>query len=146
MTRTAVDAKRHLIVAHEVTNVGSDRDQLSSMAKQARAAMGTDEITAIADRGYFKSEEILACHEAGTTVIVPKSTTSGAKADGRFDRADFIYNAQKNEYRCPAGQHLIWRYASLQDGLVQHRYWSAHCQQCAIKEKCTPGEQRRVTR
>jgi transposase len=144
--QTAVDAKHHLIVAHEVTNVGSDRDQLSSMAKQARAAMGTDEITAVADRGYFKSEEILACDEAGITAIVPKSTTSGAKADGRFDRADFIYDAQKNEYRCPAGQHLIWRYASLQDDLVQHRYWSSHCQQCTIKEKCTPGEQRRVTR
>jgi hypothetical protein len=142
----AVDAKHHLIVAHEVTNVGSDRNQLSSMAKQARAAMGTDEITAVADRGYFKSEEILACDEAGITAIVPKSTTSGAKADGRFDRADFIYDVQKNEYRCPAGQRLIWRYASLQDGLVQHRYWSSHCQQCSIKEKCTPGEQRRVTR
>jgi transposase len=144
--QTAVDAKHHLIVAHEVTNVGTDRDQLSSMAKQARAAMGADEITAVADRGYFKSEEILVCDEAGITPIVPKSTTSGAKADGRFDRADFIYDAQKNEYRCPAGQHLIWRYATLEDGLVQHRYWSSHCQQCSIKEKCTPGEQRRVTR
>ncbi|MGA7948716.1 MAG: IS1182 family transposase, partial [Thiobacillaceae bacterium] len=144
--QTAVDTKHHLIVAHEVTNVGSDRDQLASMAKQARAAIGTKGITVVADRGYFKSEEILACHVAGITPIVPKSTTSGAKADGRFDRADFIYDAQKNEYRCPAGQHLVWRYASLQDGLIQHRYWSSNCPQCAIKEKCTPGEQRRVTR
>lgn len=144
--QTAVDAKCHLIVAHQVTNVGSDRDQLSSMAKQARAAMGADEITAIADRGYFKSEQILACEEAGITAIVPKSTTSNAKSDGRFDRADFIYDAQKNEYRCPAGQHLIWRYSRIENGLVQHRYWSSHCQQCVLKEKCTPGEQRRVTR
>lgn len=144
--QTAVDAKHHLIVAHEVTNVGIDRDQLSSMAKQARTAMGVEEITVIADRGYFKGEEILACHEAGISAIVPKTTTSNAKADGRFDRADFIYNAQTNEYRCPAGQTLIWRYASFQDGLRQHRYWSSHCQQCTIKEKCTPGEQRRMTR
>lgn len=70
--QTAVDAKNHLIVAHEVTNIGIDRDQLTSMAKLARDAMGTDDITAIADRGYFKSEEILACDEAGITVIVPK--------------------------------------------------------------------------
>lgn len=144
--QTAVDAKHHLIVAHEVTNVGLDIDQLSGMAKQARAAMGTQDLTAIADRGYFKSEEILACHEAGITAIVPKTTRSGAKADVRFDRADFIYDAQKNEYRCPAGQALIWRYASLQRGLMQHRYWSSNCQQCAIKEKCTPSVQRRVTR
>ena len=144
--QTAVDAKNHLIVAHEVTNIGSDRDQLSAMAKQARAAMGAEELTVIADRGYFKGEEIVACHEAGIVAIVPKTSTSGAKADGRFDRADFIYDAEKNEYRCPAGQTLIWRYASLQAGLMQNRYWSSNCKQCAIKEKCTPGEQRRVTR
>jgi len=71
--QTAVDAKHHLIVAHEVTNVGLDYEHLSSMAKQARTAMGTDEITAIADRGYFKGEQSLACHEAGITAIVPKT-------------------------------------------------------------------------
>jgi len=136
--QTAVDAKHHLIVAHEVTNIGIDRDQLSSMAKSARAAMGVADLTVIADRGYFKGEEILACHEAGIHAIVPKTTTSGAKAAGRFDRADFIYDAEKNEYRCPAGDHLIWRYASRQDGLLQNRYWSSNCQRCAINEKAPP--------
>jgi transposase len=144
--QTAVDAKHHLIVAHEVTNIGIDRDQLSSMAKSARAAMGVADLTVIADRGYFKGEEILACHEAGIHAIVPKTTTSGAKAAGRFDRADFIYDAEKNEYCCPAGDHLIWRYASRQDGLLQNRYWSSNCQRCAIKEKCTPSTKRRITR
>jgi len=144
--QTAVDAKHHLIVVHEVTNVGLDHEHLSSVAKQARAAMGTDELTAIADRGYFKGEQILACDEAGITAIVPKSTTSGAKFNGRFDRADFIYDAQKNEYRCPAGDRLIWRYATKQEGLQVHRYWSSNCQRCAIKEKCTPSTERRLMR
>lgn len=144
--QTAVDAKNHLIVAHEVTNIGSDRDQLTSMAKLARAAMEAEELTVIADRGYFKGEEIVACHEAGIVAIVPKTTTSGAKADGRFDRADFIYDPDKNEYRCPANQTLIWRYSTVERGLKLHRYWSSNCKLCAIKEKCTPGEQRRVTR
>ena len=89
--QTAVDTKNHLIVAHEVTNAGTDRDQLSSMAKQARTAMGTQEITAIADRGYYKGEEILACHEAGITALVPKSITSNNKAKGLFDKSKFIY-------------------------------------------------------
>lgn len=142
----AVDAKHHLIVAHEVTNVGIDRDQLSSMATQARAAMGTPELTAVADRGYFKSEEILASHEAGITVLVPKAATSGATAEGRFGKADFIYDAEHNEYRCPAGQRLIWRFATMENGLKLHRYWSSHCQSCAMKAQCTPSQQRRVTR
>jgi transposase len=144
--QTAVDAKHHLIVAHEVTNTGSDRDQLSGMAKEARTAIGTTVLTAIADRGYFKGEEILACHEAGIATLVPKTMTSGAKADGRFDKADFIYDADKNEYRCPAGQALIWRFAAVEDGMTLHRYWSSNCKGCPLKEKCTPSPQRRITR
>jgi len=144
--QTAVDAKNHLIVAHEVTNVGSDRDQLASMAKDARTAMGIQELTVVADRGYFKSEEILACHEAGITAIVPKSHTSEAKAEGRFDKADFIYDAAANEYCCPAGQRLIWRFATVEGGLKLHCYWSSHCQGCSIKSRCTPSHARRVKR
>jgi transposase len=144
--QTAVDTKHHLIVAHEVTNVGIDRDQLTSMAKQARAAMAVQDLTAIADRGYFKSEEILACHEAGITALVPKCKTSGAKAAGRFDKADFIYDAENNAYRCPAGQSLIWRSSRIEHGLDLHRYWSSCCQQCGIKDQCTPSTERRVTR
>ena len=133
-------------MAHGVTNIGIDRDQLTTMAKHARAAMGTEELTVIADRGYFKGEEIVACHEAGIIAIVPKTTTSSAKANGRFDRADFIYAPEKNEYRCPADQALIWRCSTVERGLKLHRYWSSNCKQCAIKEKCTPGVERRITR
>lgn len=91
--QTAVDTQHHLIVAHEVTNVGSDRDQLSSMAKQAREAMASDTLSVVADRGYFKGEEILACHNADITAYVPKPMTSAAKADGRFN------NDACNEWR-----------------------------------------------
>lgn len=144
--QTAVEAKHHLIVAHEVTNTGTDRDQLCSMATQARTAMGVEDLTAIADRGYFNSEEILACHEAGITAIVPKTVTSNATADGRFGKADFIFDAKNNEYCCPAGQRLIWRFARVENGLNLHRYWSSHCPRCAIKERCTPSDYRRVSR
>jgi len=144
--QTAVDAKHHLIVAHEVTNTGLDRDKLTSMSRLARAEMGVDNLTVVADLGYFKSEEILACHEAGITVFVPKSVTSAATADGRFGKDDFIYDAAKNEYSCPAGERLIWRYATVESGLRLHRYWSSNCQQCTLKDKCTPSIQRRVSR
>jgi len=144
--QTAVDAKHHLIVAHEVTNDGVDRDQLSSLAMHARAAMGVEELSAVADRGYFKGEEILACHEAGVTVFVPKTVTSGATAAGRFGKDDFIYDASMNEYRCPAGQSLIWRFSHVEKGLKFHRYWSSHCKSCTLKQQCTPSSERRVSR
>jgi transposase len=144
--QTAVDAKHHLIVEHEVTNNGSDRDQLSDMAKKARTAIGTTTLTAIADRGYFKGEEILACRDAGIRALVPPTKTSGAKANGRFDKADFIYDPLKNKYRYPAGESLIWRFASVEKGMTNHRYWSSNCKDCPLKDKCTPSSQRRVTR
>jgi len=144
--QTAVDSKHHLIVAHEVTNIGSDRDQLTSMAIQARDAMGTQELTVIADRGYFKSEEIQASHEAGITVYVAKTETSNATADGRFGRADFIYDAERDEYRCPAGEALIWRFETIEHGLKLHCYWSSNCKSCSMKAQCTPSTNRRIKR
>ncbi|TCV78965.1 DDE family transposase [Methylomonas methanica] len=144
--QTAVDTGYHLIVEHEVINEDVDRSQLSNMAKKARSAMGADDLIVIADRGYFKSEEILACHEAAITAIAPKTVTSIATADGRFGKADFILNAEKNEYRCPAGEALIWRFSTIEKGLKLHCYWSSACQSCAFKEQCTPSPQRRVKR
>ncbi|MEE4220313.1 IS1182 family transposase [Pseudomonas viridiflava] len=144
--QTAVDVQHHLIVAHEVTNVGSDRDQLSSMAKQAREAMASDSLSVVADRGYFKGEEILACHSADITAYVPKPMTSGAKADGRFNNDAFMYDAAKDHYVCPAGETLIWRFSSVEKGMKLHRYWSSKCQGCALKTQCTPSKQRRVRR
>jgi transposase len=105
--QTAVDTKHHLIVAHEVINVGHDRTQLSAMAKQAQAATGTDQLTVLADRGYFKGEEILACEQAGIDALVPKPLTSNSKAEGRFDKRDFVYLPELDAYRCPAGETAI---------------------------------------
>ena len=144
--QTAVDTAHHLIVAHEVTNVGSDRGQLSNMAKQARTAMGVEDLTAVADRGYFKGEEILACHEAGITTVLPKPQTSGSQSKGLFGKRDFRYLPEDDEYRCPAGEHLIWRMTTQEKGRTLHRYWSSACQACSMKSQCTTSKQRRVTR
>jgi hypothetical protein len=144
--QTAVDSKHHLIVAHVVTNIGSDREQLSSMAKLARSAMGTKDLTAIADRGYFNAPEIQACYEAGIDPIVAKSLTSGASADGRFGKADFIFDAKTDTYRCPAGEIAIYRFTREERGLQLKRYWSSACTKCLIKAQCTPSTYRRLTR
>jgi len=144
--QTAVDAKHHLIVAHEVVTDGVDRDQLAPMAEQARQAIGTEELTVVADRGYFKSEQILECTQSGITPIVPKSLTSNNRAEGRFDKQDFIYVAEDDEYRCPAGERAIRRFTTLEAGLTIHKYWTSACPRCPIKAQCTTGDYRRITR
>lgn len=144
--QTAVDAENHLIVAHEVTMFGYDRDALSMMATAARDAMGADAIEAIADKGYYKSEEILACEQAGIAVVVPKPLTSNAGARGQFDKADFAYDAQEDVYVCPAGAQLTYRFTGQQDGKAIRSYWSGACSECVLKDKCTTSKERRVRR
>jgi transposase len=145
--QVAVDAEHHLIVAHEVTNVGHDRGQLANMAGQAKAAMGSGQLEVLADRGYFDSEEILACDALGVTPYLPRPLTSGAKADRRFGKQDFVYLPDKNAYRCPAGQLLPHHMTTVERGLTLHRYWDrASCSACALRSRCTPSLERRVTR
>ncbi len=144
--QAAVDTKHHLIVAHEVTNVGNDRAQLSAMAKQTKAALKTDRLDVVADRGYFNSPEILACNEAGITVTLPKPLTSGSKAKGRFGKQDFIYLAEDDAYLCPAGERLVYHYTNQERGLTLRRYWTTACRSCAIVDQCTTAKERRITR
>ena len=144
--QVAVDIKHHLIVTHDVTNVGNDRSQLARMSKETKATLGTEKLDVVSDRGYFDSQEILACEEAGITVTLPKPMTSGAKAEGRFGKQDCVYVAEDDVYRCPAGERLTYRYTNEEDGKTLRRYWTTACLICALKSKCTTGRERRISR
>ena len=144
--QTAVDTKHHLIVAHEVTNQGTDHAQLSAMAQQTKVALEVDSLDVVADRGYFTSTEILACEAAGITVTLPKPQTSGNRVKGRFVKPDFRYLVEEDAYLCPAGERLIYRFTGREQGLVKRRYWTSACQSCALKDRCTTGKERRITR
>ena len=144
--QSAVDTKHHLIVAHEVTNVGSDRNQLAHMAEQARVELGAKKLDVLADRGYYDSEQIKACEDAGISVMLPKPQTSGAKSQGRFGKQDFVYKPEEDAYRCPAGETLPYRYTSVGDGKTLRRYWTVACKDCRLKSLCTPTKERRISR
>jgi transposase len=141
--QVAVDIEHHLIITHEVTNVGSDRAQLARMAKETKATLERTNLDVIADRGYFSSEEILECDRAGITVTLPKPMTSNPE---RFGKQDFRYMAGEDLYICPAGESLTYRYTNEEHGLVLRRYWTNACPSCAIKHSCTPSKERRITR
>jgi hypothetical protein len=144
--QAAVETETHLIVAHDVINVGHDREQLAPMATQAKSALGRDEMSAVADKGYFSGREILACHEEGITMTLPRPETSGNRVKGMYVKADFAYDAEADVYRCPSGETLTYRYTTEEDGLVVRRYWTNVCQTCPLKARCTTGKERRITR
>ncbi len=144
--QAAVDTEHHLIVAHEVTNVGTDRHQLSNMAEQARAEMDVEKLEVVADRGYYESEEIKACEDTSISVTLPKPQTSNAKSEGRFGKQDFVYNAADDTYRCPAGERLGFRYQVVDKGKTIRRYWTGVCGTCDLKDQCTTAPQRYIRR
>ena len=144
--QTAVDTQHHLIVAHEVTTVGHDRTQLSNMGKQAKDVLQKETLTVVADKGYYKGEEVVACVTEGITPIMPKCLTSGNKANGLFDKRHFVYDPKSNTYQCPAGELLIERFRSLEKGRPHITYWSSSCKNCTLKSSCTTSDQRRIKR
>src|SRR5271165_4909303 len=143
----AVDAEHHLIVAHEVINQGYDRHQLAPMAFKAQQAMGHEQITAQADRGYFNGDQVLSCEDTGVAPIVPKTLTSGNTKRGLFTGQDFIYDAEKDHYTCPAGQHLTRGLVrSDRRGDIDHYRNLTACFTCPLKPSCTAEKVKRVKR
>jgi transposase len=145
--QTAVDAEHHLIVAYDVTNLGHDRTQLEPMALKAQAATGCEQITALADRGYFNGEQVLACEGTGVLPCVPRTDTSSSAKRGFFTRHDFVFDAQNDHYTCPAGQKLTRSRPrpNRQDDMDEYRHLTA-CFTCPLKPKCTPDKLKRFRR
>jgi transposase len=144
--QTAVDTENHLIVAHEVTNVGNDTAHLANIAGQAKEVLQAGKLEAIADRGYFDGDQILACEEAGIAMTLPKPMRSGSKSEGRFGRQDFVYLTGEDVYRCPAKQKLTYRFTTEDKGRKQRHYSTNACGECPLKTECTKAKQRIIER
>ena len=146
----AVDAKHHLILAHDVSNIGNDRAFLASMGASAREASGIENVTVLADRGYYNREEVLACEGTGVEPCIPKTETSDAYKHGRFSIQDFRYDAKHDRYICPAGQHLTKAQARSDRGPnadTEHYRNLTACSDCPLKARCTPDNKvKRVKR
>ena len=135
--QTAVDQKHHLIVAQEVTNEVLDNHQLFTMADRTRQSLGQKELQVVADMGYYNHEELKQCEEAGITTYVSKPLVSKNTARGLFGKEKFVYEPDKDCYRCPANERLDFRFET-QEGEKKFRYyWTKACPRCALKAQCT---------
>jgi transposase len=144
--QVAVDTEHHLIIVHEVTNSGTDRAQLANMGTQAKAVLGVDKLEAVADRGYYSGEEIKACGDAGIEVTLPKPNTTGMEAKGKFGKHDFAYLAERDVYRCPAGELLAYWLTTVDGERTIRRYTTKACGSCQLKARCTTAKNRVISR
>ena len=144
--QVAVDAKNKMIVEQAVSNQVVDMGLLTQTATAARDTLGVETIDVVADKGYFKIEDIDACEKAGMTPFVPKPQRGPAVREGFFRKDEFRYDAEQDAYICPAGQALATRYESKLRDLKKFDYSNcAACQDCPLKPRCT-NNYRKVTR
>lgn len=145
--QTAVDDKHNLIVAHDVTNAPTDRGELSGIARAANEVLAAPDLNVIADMGYYSGPEVVTCLEAGITPTVPRPRTSANAKRGLFTKEDFAYDAARDQYRCPAGATLTYRFSTVEQGRGMRYYSTSACGTCAMKARCTRNkEARRITR
>jgi len=144
--QAAVDMTNHLIVVHEVTNVGTDKSYLANIANQAKAALEAENLETVADRGYFKARRSSPVKKPAPPSRCQNSRHRETKSEGRFGKQDFRYVAEEDIYICPAGEKLTNHFTNEEKGLVLYNYWNNACRTCALKDQCTKGPQRRIKR
>lgn len=144
--QAVVDTKNHIILTHDVTNVGADKGQLFNMSKQAQSIIDSNNLRVVADRGYYNAEQIVACERSNIITFLPKPQTSGNQAKGLYGKRDFIYDPERDAYTCPNNKIAIYRFSSEEKGKTIRRYWSSSCIDCTLKSKCTTGKYRRISR
>ncbi|MGH7701836.1 MAG: IS1182 family transposase, partial [Gemmatimonadales bacterium] len=145
--QTAVDAQHKLIVADDVTNAATDRDQLSPLATAAQAILEAPAPVVVADQGYYHGAEIKACLDQGITPLVPRPLTSANAARGLYTKDDFGYDPVQDAYRCPAGETLTYRTTTVESGRTIKNYRTRACGRCALRPRCTRNQDgRKLTR
>ena len=143
----AVDVKHKLIVEQQVTNQVVDMGLLTQTAEPAKEILGVETIAVVADKGYFKIQDIEACEKAGIEPYVPRPQRGPSVKAGLFRKDEFQYDAGSDSYVCPAGQRLHPYSSSLLRGLKKINYVNKlACDDCAIRSRCTGGKFRTVSR
>jgi transposase len=143
--QTAVDGQHGLIAHHAVTQEGSDNQQLLPMAQAAQAVLQQEAVTVVADAGYSNGEQFQGCEDHQITAYVPANRASNNQGEQRhFDRAQFVYEAEHDRYRCPHRQELTRK--QVNRGSVVYAAQAAVCAACPLKPQCTDAAQRFVTR
>ena len=145
---TAVDSANHLVVDFEVTTCASDAGNLKTMTDKSMEVMEVTSLTNLADAGYYDSKDIVACEESGITCLVAKPATGGPKKTEGFNREDFIYDREKDVYRCPCGQELEYKGNRRHISGREYRVYSdaQTCRKCNKKAECTSSEYREYLR
>jgi len=139
--QTVVDEKNKLLVTCAVTQDGNDTQQLAPMAKQAKQVFGVSHLEVVSDAGYHNFDQIKECLDAEIIPYVPEPDRNAqVRAQGRFIRTDFHYQAEQDCYICPAGQTLLHYSQLVRHGQVRWSYRSqpAVCANCELKAQCQP--------
>ena len=144
--QSAVDAKHGVIVVHEVTEEATDNRSLQPMAEAAKEALGVETLKVVADAGYSNGAQVEALEQQRIEAYLPVNRSINNQGTGEFfDRSEFLYEAESDRYRCPAGQAMPRKQLHRRDRLIIYAAAVEACTGCALKARCTSGARRYVT-
>lgn len=140
-----VDGQHSLIVDCEVINNPTDHGQLSDMAGKAQEVFEKKEIKVLADKGYYSTQELKACQEAGLETYVAKQRFANRTEDEGFYSDKFTYDPEQDHYICPAGNILTPANYRKSKGQVIGRDYrnSKACSTCELRDRCTKAKRGR---
>ena len=145
--QVAVDTKHKLIVEQQVTNQVLDMGLLTETAEPAKQILGVEQIAVVADRGYFKIEDIEACEKAGIEPYVPRPQQGPSVRAGLFRKDEFEYDPKTDTVICPGGQRLSPYSSSVLRGLKKINYVNKQaCRDCPLRSRCTNNSFRSLSR
>jgi len=146
--QAVVDDKHKLIVDFDVITRPDDKGNLQGMMASAMDIMEIDSVTALADKGYYDGEDIVACEENGVTCLVAKPSPGGAKHTKGFDRENFIYERKSDCYVCPCQNKLRFMRIQTHSDKKEYRVYAnyAACSKCTNREQCTKSKYRQILR
>ena len=142
-----VDAKHKLVPDFEVITDPNDLGQLDDMALRTKEIFGVDKLEVLADKGYYRTEDLKLCAENGITPYVSKQTYSNGTGEREFYPDRFKYEKEKDVYICPAGEELSYSRTRRDNKkqILGYNYKNFQaCQRCSHIEKCTKSKRGRT--
>ena len=144
--QATVDAQHKLIADFKVTQKPNDLGELDNMALRAKKLFGGKKFEALADKGFYKAEDLKKCVASGITPYVTKQIYSNGTGDQDFYADKFKYDQERKTYICPAGKELYYHKDRTKKGKVighEYRNYEA-CKECGFKTRCTKSKKGRT--
>ena len=137
--QATVDEQNALVIDQYVTNAPTDQGELSNATERAQKILSNNDLTVLADKGYYNGQDLEKCFDIGATPIVSRQSTP--KRKGMYSLDDFKYYTESDTFICP--QNNILSKISGENAKTTVYANKSACRSCPYKSICFKPDKRR---